>query len=108
MARWVARRQRGACQHLAAPVEQRYGVARQHLGGGAVAQQAVNRIFAQHHARKLALVVQRHLQLQQGRHVALGCCGLRVHGLQQVTRQTKGVSRVPWLEHLSSHPQLRT
>ena len=42
----------------------------EHLGRHAVAQQAVDRVFAQHHAGELALVGQRHVQLQQAGAVA--------------------------------------
>ncbi|MPM95976.1 hypothetical protein SDC9_143132 [bioreactor metagenome] len=102
----MARLQRRARQHLAVAVEQGDRITRQHLGGRAVAQQAVDGVFAQHHARKLALRRQWHLHLQQGRHVVARAHGLRIHRLLHVARQQIGIRRVAGADRLTHHAQL--
>ncbi|CAM3914362.1 hypothetical protein ACAN107058_19800 [Paracidovorax anthurii] len=100
--------ERRAGQQLLLAVQHGDRVARQHLGGRAVAQQAVHRVFGQHHAREAALRHQRHLQLQQRRGLAVARAGerLRIDGLLQVARDAEGVGRVAALEHLAGHAQL--
>ena len=102
----VARAQRRAGQQLVVAIEQRDGITCQHFGGRAIAQQAVDGIFPQHHATEFALVAQGHLQLQQRRGVALGCSGLRIHGLLKVACQLKGVCGVARGQHFAGHAQL--
>ena len=102
----VARGQGGTCQHLVTGIHQRNGIARQHFGRSAIAQQAVDGVLAQHDACELTLVVQRHLQLQQGRRIPLRGSWLGVNRLLQVTGQAVGVCGLSRLEQLARHPQL--
>ena len=73
-------------QHLAVGVQQRDGVARQHFGRCAIAQQAVGGVFGHYHTAKFALYVQRYLQLQQRRSVVRTRYRLGIDRLLQVTR----------------------
>ncbi len=95
-----------ARDHLALGVEQRHRVARLHLGRHAVAQQAIDRELAEHHAREQALVEQRDVQLQHGRRIAAGR-GLGEHRLAQLARQRVVALDVAGAQHVADQVLLR-
>ncbi len=99
------RRQRRAGQRGALAILQRYRIAREDLGGRAVAQQIVNRELGQQHAAKAAFLTNGHLQ-QQHRCRLAGCQRLREHGLLQVARHLEQLQQFLFLDHLIKGEQV--
>lgn len=80
-------------QHQIFIVHQGHGIFGRHFGRHTKAQQPVDGVFAHDDAVKFALVIERHLQLQRGRVVAIGLFGNQragVNRLAQVPRQFIG------------------
>ena len=101
-----ALRQGRAGQQLAAAVEHGDRVASEHFGGRAVAQQAVDRVLAQHHAAKAARAVDGHLQLQQRHRLAGYRQRLRIDRLLQVLHLGKRARGVAGPQDLAGNAQL--
>jgi hypothetical protein len=96
----------GAGQDAALAIEQCHGVLGRDLRRHAVAQQAVDRVFAQDHAGELARARQGHVQLQQARAVGAGH-RLRIHRRLQVARQAVHDLRLARAQHLALDADLR-
>ena len=98
-----------ARQHQVFIVHQRHGVFGRHFGGHAKAQQPIDGVLAHDDAVKFALVIERHLQLQDGCVVAarlFGHQGAGINRLAQVSRQVVGAVRLADLELIARTAQL--
>ncbi len=95
-----------ARNRIALGVEQRHRIARLHFRGHAVAQQAVDREFAQHDAREQALVEKGNVQLQHRRGVAAGR-RLGEDGLAQLACQRIVALDVARAQHVADEVLLR-
>ena len=98
-----ARRQRCACQDLALAVQHGDGIAGHHLGGCAIAQDAVHREFGQQLAAVAAVVADGDVQLQQRGWIAGRCFFLHIDRLQHFLGLLEGVQGLALVQHFTGY-----
>ena len=106
---WIAGRRYVACQHAVFIVHQGHRIFGGDFCRHAKTQQTVNSVFTHDHATKLALVVQRHQNLQCGRVVVAAVRRVqrpRIHRLTQVAGQAIGTVGLAGLQLVAGTAQL--